>query len=287
MQLLASRTGWVSPTHRSLPRVRLLRPGSASEAVAAHTEEGPDARYHCGGTDLAAQFREGLAPSALVHLGGVQELRSITHTDDGLHLGAGVDHATGSLAPDVVSLLPGLADGWGRIATVRIRFTATLGGNLMARRTRYEMPIMLRALGARLRFLGPDGVFETEPADLWEDAPPAASLLLGARIPEPGRVQLAYDRSLRPVMTVAVALRETDTGIHGRAVLGSEYRAPRAVDFDLTDHPRGEAGLTALAQDTAARFDDSVGDTVTSAHYRRRAAAVLIRRRLQHLLKGA
>lgn len=136
---------------------------------------------------------------------------------------------------------------------MRIRFTATLGGNLMARRTRYEMPIMLRALGAR--------------------------------VPDPGRVRLSYDRSLRPVMTVAVALRETGTGLNGRAVLGSEYRPPSAVDFDLTDHLRDEAGLTALVRDTAARFDDTVGDSVTSAHYRRRAAAVLIRRRLQHMLK--
>lgn len=155
MQLLARRTGWVPLTHRSLPRVRLLEPGTAAEAVAAHTGEGPDARYHCGGTDLAAQFREGLAPSALVHLGGVDGLRTVDHAEDGLHLGAGVDHATGSTHPEVTRLLPGFAEGWGRIATVRIRFTATLGGNLMARRTRYEMPIMLRALGARLPFLGP------------------------------------------------------------------------------------------------------------------------------------
>jgi carbon-monoxide dehydrogenase medium subunit len=260
MQLVSS--GWVARTQRAVPPFVLHRPGTVAEAVAAGAAEG--AVYAQGCTDLFAQFREGLGCASLVSLERIAALRRVERHGPALAIGAGVDHHRGAGDPVVRAALPGLAEAWGRIATQRIRRRATLGGNLMARRPRYEMSIMLDALAARLAFATPDGEAALAPADLWDRREPHGALLHTVRIEDVPGVWFGYDRSLRPLMTAAVAVR----GSRVRLSVGSEYRRPHTVEAELGDDPA----------EVAAALPEDIGDPAAGAAYRRHAAGVLLRR---------
>ncbi len=286
MLALASGAGLVAPSARSLPRFRLVRPSTIVDAVAAHAEAGEGAVYHCGGTDLVAQFREGLQPSTLVALGAVRELTEIDSRDGSLLVGAGVDHHAGSSAPLVCSLAPSLAEAWGRVANVRIRLRATIGGNVMSRRPRYEMSVLLSALDARLHFQDTDGAHVYTVADVWDGLVPQHALMTRVEIPRVGAARFAYDRSLRPTMTLAVALREQGQRLLGRAAIGSEYRPVHAADFSVEHSRCTEEDLADLATRVMDSLPDTIGDAVVSARYRRRAGAVLLHRRLLELTRA-
>ncbi|XVQ14439.1 FAD binding domain-containing protein [Spirillospora sp. CA-255316] len=248
MPLVSS--GWVARTQRAIPPFVLHRPGTVAEAVA----EG--AVYAQGCTDLFAQFREGLGCASLVSLEGIAALRRVERQGAALAIGAGVDHHRGAGDPVVRAALPSLAEAWGRIATQRIRRRAILGGDLMARRPRYEMSIMLDALAARLRFATPDGEVALAPADLWDRREPHGALLHTVGIEDVPGVWFGYDRSLRPLMTAAVAVR----GSRVRLSVGSEYRRPYAVEADLGDDPAEGAAVMGLglALFEEMRYDGSV-----------------------------
>jgi CO/xanthine dehydrogenase FAD-binding subunit len=79
----------------------------------------------------------------------------------------------GAAHPLVREYASGFAAAWGKIANVRVRFSATIGGNLMARHTRYECSILLSALEANARLRGPAGTFEMPVEKLWNATLPA------------------------------------------------------------------------------------------------------------------
>lgn len=268
MQLLDN--GWVAPTQRTIPPFRLSRPGTVEQALDAWTGGGAEPVYAQGCTDLVAAFREGLQCSTLVSLARVAELCEVRREGDDLVIGAGVDHHQGSARPLVTGALPGFAAAWGAIATTRVRLRATIGGNLMARRTRYEMSIMLDALGADVRFATPEGPRVLSPAQVWDGPPVPGALLTTVRIPAVTAVRFGYERSMRPLMTVAATLR----GDRLRLVAGSEYGRPATAGAPFD----GDAPATsALA---AAALPERIGDAAASTAYRRRVAAVLAARAL-------
>ncbi|MFB4314146.1 FAD binding domain-containing protein [Actinomadura sp. 21ATH] len=260
MRLLAG--GWAAPTQRTIPDFRLHRPRTIAAAAAAGAAEG--AVYAHGCTDLFARFREGLWCSDLVSLERIPELTGIRRDGPDLAIGAGVRHVAGAADPLVAELLPGLAAAWGSIATHRIRQRATIGGNLMARRPRYEMPIMMEALGARLETAGP----VLAPADVWA-GPPPGTLLHTVRIPDAAGAWFGYERALRPLMTAAVAVRGETVWL----AVGSEYVRPHAAEGRLGEDPAR----------IAARLPGAVGDAAADAGYRRHAAGVLLGRALARM----
>ena len=105
-----------------------------------------------------------------------------------------------------------MAIAWALMGNVRIRGMGTLGGNLMARRPRYEGPILAAALNAELNFLNPSGTSLAMMEDVWDENITPGSLLISINIPLHGYPRFAYDRSLRPTMTVAAVIEETENG---------------------------------------------------------------------------
>lgn len=263
--MLLLPTGLVAPSQRTIPDFALHRPDTVEEALTAAAA--PGAVYAQGCSDLFAQFREGLRCERLVALDRVTELREVALRGADLEIGAGVSHHEGARDPVVTATLPGLAEGWGLVANHRIRQRATIGGNLMARRTRYELSVMLDALGARLRFESAAGPLDLTPAAVWDRAEPAGGLLRHVLVPGAVGTWFGYARELRPVMTAAVAVR----GTRVRLTVGSEYRRPHTVDTELGADP----------EQAAARLPDTIADYAGSAPYRRRLAAVLLRRLLE------
>jgi len=222
----------IAGSARDLRPFRLYRPGRIEEAVTL-LAEGPEIAAYAGGVDWAAGFHEGRAPDAMVWLRGLEELRRIEVVGNELRIGALVTHDAGVRNADV-RRLPGLAESWSRIATVRVRFWGTIGGNLMARRTRYEMAILLAAIDARLHLTSSQGSRSISAEDLFSEEDLDGALLTHVSIPLREGLRLDYERSLRPAMTQAFACWTGAGGKPaGRVVTATEHIAPVTMDLDL------------------------------------------------------
>ena len=272
-----AQAGLIAASYRDIPPFPVIAPANVGEAVAAMADAELPVPY-AGGTDLCGAVREGKEIGTLIWLKRLDALRGVQIEDGALGIGALTTHAEGA-ASDAAGAIPGLAEAWSKLGKMRIRLSGTAGGNLMARHTRYEMSILLTALGGTARFASAGGEADLTPANIWERAEPARSLLTRLSIPLANDLRLDYDRSLRPVMTHALALWSDNAGrARGRAVIATEYLRPFAIDLDLSGtDPRGIA---------AAAFEALPGefaDPATGNGYLRRAGTALLARQLARL----
>ncbi|MDW8397912.1 MAG: FAD binding domain-containing protein [Acetobacteraceae bacterium] len=233
--------GLVAASQYALPPFVLHRPTTVEEA-SRHVAAGAVAL--AGGTDLVAQIREGLAIREVADLSQVRGLAGVSLAGGTLRIGAGTTHAEGAADPALRAALPGLAEAWGRIATARVRFTGTIGGNLMAGRPRYEGRLLFGTLGALLRFA--DGT--TLPAERLAGEASRHRLLTDILIAGPERLLFRYERALRPMMTLALCLRrEADGRLSGRAGIATERLAPAFLPLPELRDPAAEAEAAAAA----------------------------------------
>lgn len=104
-------------------------PTSVGAAAAALAQE--DSKLVAGGQSLLPSMKLGLAaPSALIDLGAIDELKGISVKDGAVTIGAGTTHAAVAASAEVRKAIPGLADLAGRIGDRQVRNRGTLGGSL-------------------------------------------------------------------------------------------------------------------------------------------------------------
>lgn len=270
--------------HRSrklIPPFRLVRPRSAAEAAALQGEAPGRIAFMAGGIDLVNRLKFGGAPGTeidtVVHLGGVPGLCEIAEQSDGVLIGACVTHQQLQESALIRARLPALAQTWDAVGNVRVRLKGTLGGNLMACDPLYDFPLAVMATGAQLRFVDPDGAPRLVGADVLAGPGAIPGLLTAIVLPSPDRLRLAFDRSLRPVVSLAVGLDVADGRVTGgRLAVGGAFAAPRVVPV-----PTGDAATVARA--VAAALPEPLTDTLATGAYRRRMIEVLTRRALQAL----
>jgi carbon-monoxide dehydrogenase medium subunit len=274
--------GYVATSFHSLPAFDLMQPRSVEEAAEMLAHAANPALL-AGGTDLCARFNEGFAPAELIDLSAIQSMRTIEEIAGVLRIGALVTHFEGAKHREVRRLLPGFADAWSRIATIRIRMSATIGGNLMARRTRYEGAILLTALGASMRFASGDGPYQAAVESLWTHDAPKKALLLSVEIPVEETSRFHYARMLRPALTQALCIRHGAGGYTGRLVVATEYLAPVALPVDLARAAGFEdiaAGAARIARETLRALPADFADACVSNEYAREASETILRRQL-------
>jgi carbon-monoxide dehydrogenase medium subunit len=276
------RGGLIATTARTLEPFTLYQPNSVAEVIDILERSSPPPVLLAGGTDLSAQINAGLRPASVVELRKVEELQRVECTGGELLIGSGVSHDTGGGDPMIRRLIPGFSEAWGRIATVRIRGRATIGGNLMARRTRYEMSVILTALRARLHFADGNGARTYSPEAIWSDPAAARGLMTHVSIDAGNHVAFAYDRSMRPIVTLAVSLRRTPDGLEGHAAIATEWlrpvllALPPVADVEqLSQH----AGSVAAAAFMA--LPDNFYDPMSGRAYLAQVGQVLLTRRLK------
>jgi aerobic carbon-monoxide dehydrogenase medium subunit len=275
--------GLIATSIRTLAPVRLYRPSTGEQIARILAGETERPTLVAGGTDLCAQFNDGLAPRSLVALDRVAALQRIERLDGEIRIGSGVTHAAGRSDPLINRYLDGFAAAWGAIANVRVRFRATIGGNLMALRPRYEMSAILDALDAMLCFRTADRVASLAPGDLWNSRAPARSFLQYVSVPAGDDfIGFRYDRSLRPVMTLAVCMRRSGGVLSARVVIATEMLSPIALVL-----PRGPSLQDLKAMDyasaAAAALPEHYADQNASNWYLRRVTASLLHRQLKDL----
>jgi carbon-monoxide dehydrogenase medium subunit len=286
MQLVTS-AGLVPTSARSLGATRLYAPRSVADALDA-LREAVNPAVLAGGTDLVAAFNEGLAPAELVNLSQVRELQAIRATPAGISIGATVTHHAGCSDRLVHERASGFAQAWSRISNPRIRFTATLGGNLMARRVRYEGSILLTAARARLQFSTVSGPSELLPTDIWEGRVPARALLLSICIDTADLLWYSYERSMRPLITLAACLRKNASGVTLTCAVATEYLRPVQLELNLAGNDVAAVANSAraIARDAFAQLPSTFADPVVTHSYAMAAGSALLARQLAGAVHG-
>lgn len=276
-------------------------PATAREALELLSRYGEEAQLMAGGTSLVLLMRQGLLrPAHVVALHNVRELHGIRRTDEGwLELGALTTHREIERSPLVRAHCPMLSDAFAKIATVRVRNQATLGGNLAHADPAQDPPPALIAVAAEALVLGPGGPrgipVEELFTDIYTTSLAPGELIAGVRIPPlPAAARATYlkylPRTLDDYATVSVAaaaaVEPDGTLSFLRIALGAvgptPIRARSAEDVLRGRRPDEQAIARAAA--LAAEATDPLDDARGSAGYKREMARVFTARALRELV---
>jgi len=279
-------------------------PQGLDEALAVLREHGEDARVVAGGTALVTMMRQHLVrPGCLVSLRDVQGLNRIEAANGALRLGALVTHREAEVSPLVRERLPVLAETFRRVATVRIRHMATIGGALAHADPNQDPPVTLLALGASVEIRGarghrglPLGEFFR---DYYETALEPGELVTAVTVPllpvASGATFLKFlPRTADDYATVAVAAIVTlepdgERCREARIALGSVGVTPlraREAEALLAGERLSESLLRAAGEAVKGRVDP-LSDHRGSAAYKREMTEVMVGRALTQAWEAA
>jgi carbon-monoxide dehydrogenase medium subunit len=127
-------------------------PDSLEQALDLLHEHGDSAKLLAGGQSLvpAMNFRV-VQPSVLIDLNRVAELQYIRETGTALRVGGMTRERTLEFDPVISKKTPLLAEVMPHVAHPQIRNRGTLGGSLANADPAAELPVIMLALGARLK----------------------------------------------------------------------------------------------------------------------------------------
>jgi carbon-monoxide dehydrogenase medium subunit len=279
-------------------------PRTIDEALALLSEHGDEARVIAGGTALVTMMRQRLVqPGCLVSLRDVEGLGGIEASKGEIRLGALTTHREVEVSPLVKERSPVLAETYGKVATVRIRHMATVGGSLAHADPNQDPPVTLMALDAKAEVRRAGGRREVPLSaffrDYFETVLEPGELVTAVSVPPlPAASGAAYvkflPRSAEDYATVSVAATVTlEAGGErcraGRIALGSVAPTPvraRAAEVLLADGRLDERLLRAVGE--AAKGEVSpLTDHRGSAEYKREMTAVMVGRALSQAWEAA
>ena len=274
-------------------------PTSLEEALSLLDQYGEDARPIAGGTAMVNLLKQNLVyADHLVGLGKVPGLRGITRSNGDLRIGALTKHREVERSAEVAEAAPLLREAYSRVATVRIRNMATVGGGLTHADPAQDPPPALMALGARVVLASSGGTRELPIEDLFVDYYETA-LAQGEILTEvvvPAQPQVArgvylkfLPRTEDDYATVAVAaLARVENGVCAdvRVALGAVAPTPvraTAVEAALEWQPLSADAIRSAAEAVAGQVDP-LADFRGSSEYKRDMAVVFTRRALEQAL---
>jgi carbon-monoxide dehydrogenase medium subunit len=268
-----------------------VAPSTVDEAVAALANAGEDAKVIAGGQSLMPVLRLRLAaPTVLVDLNRIDELRGVRDDGDALVIGAMTTYY-GLLGNPLISkhaLL--LADATHTVADPQIRHRGTLGGNLAHADPAGDLAAPTLALDATLTVAGPSGRRSVPVADFFVDYFTTAlapdEILTEIRVPKHTDWAAHYEKLHRVAQAwsiVAVAATvEVDDGVirQARIALTNMMSVPvraRGVEGALVGREATPESIRAAAEH-AVEGIEPLSDGNADADYRSHVAKVLTRR---------
>ena len=274
-------------------------PTSLEEALSLLEQYGEDARPIAGGTAMVNLLKQNLVyADHLVGLGKVPGLRGITRSNGDLRIGALTKHREVERSAEVAEAAPLLREAYSRVATVRIRNMATVGGGLTHADPAQDPPPALMALGARVVLASSGGTRELAIEDLfvdyYETALAQGEILTEVVVPaQPQDARGVYlkflPRTEDDYATVAVAaLARVEDGVCAdvRVALGAVAPTPvraTAVEEALEGQPVTADAIRTAAEAVADQVDP-LADFRGSSEYKRDMAVVFTRRALEQAL---
>jgi CO/xanthine dehydrogenase FAD-binding subunit len=279
-------------------------PVTLADAVTLLADSGPGTTLLAGGTDLGVQVRRGLvAPTDLVSLNRIPELRRLAMADGELAIGAGVTHRQIEQSKLFNAALVGLAEACETVGAVQTRNVATIGGNLANASPAADTPPVFMAFRATLDIVGAAGHRDVGIDEFFLDYRTtvlnAHDIVTAVRVPVPDGaagsafVKLGRRRAMEISISCAAAFvrlaedRETcaEVGIGLGSVAATTIRATRGEST-----LRGEAVTDELlhaAADAAVVHCNPVDDVRATATYRHQVTHVLVYRALRRAFDRA
>ncbi|MFE0025323.1 FAD binding domain-containing protein [Amycolatopsis sp. NPDC059021] len=270
-----------------------VAPSTVDEAIRALSEAGEDAKVLAGGQSLLPVLRMRLAaPSTVVDLGKIAELRGVREDGDSLVVGAMTTHydvQRDHLIAEHAALVKAATD---TVADPQIRHRGTFGGAIAHADPAGDLLAPVLALGCELVVAGPAGR-RTVPAgeffqDLFTTALAPDELLVEIRVPKHTGWHAHYEKFNRvaqawSMVAVAVTVRVEGGGIaEARVALTNMGATPvraTAVEAALVDAPATADSIRAAAEH-AAEGTNPASDGNADAEFRRHLARVLTGRAL-------
>ncbi len=275
----------------------LLQPRSLTEAVEMLVHHGDDARPLGGGTTLVILMKQrAIHYPYLIDLQTIPGLAEIKAEPDGIRIGALATHREVENSPLIRESFPVLADAFGKIGNVRVRQTASVGGNLAHADYRLDPPPVLLVLGAKVGTFGPEGG-RTIPlrnffTGMYETALRPAELLVDVQVPfvAPGSRAIylrfsALSANDWPCLGVAAFLTKANGRCRElRVALAGVAATPVLVDgLEFVTDQTLDASVMDKLLETVDRQISPFGDLRGSEWYKRRMARLFVKKAVEQL----
>jgi carbon-monoxide dehydrogenase medium subunit len=234
------------------------------------------------------------SPAALVDLGGIDGLRSIS-TNGGVTIGAMTTYAQLRDSNELASRLPIVSETANNVGDPQVQNKGTLGGALAHADPAADFTAVMLALGASVKAVGPNGERTIAADDLFVDllttALAADEVLTEISVPAgQGKVGMAYEKFRHPASGYAVVGVAAVVPVDGQgnaaspriAVTGATSKATRATAAEqaLNGKPLTDQTIAAAAA-AAANGLDLNRDHFASAEFRGHLIEVFTKRALE------
>jgi aerobic carbon-monoxide dehydrogenase medium subunit len=280
-----------------------FEPKTVSEAVSLLAKYGAEAKVIAGGTDMLVDMKYKEEPGCLVNIKKIPGLGAIHENGGSLSIGALTTIRDLETSALVREKLPVLWESSHQFASLQIRNTATIGGNICRASPSGETLAPLLVLGAKGKCAFSDGE-KTEPFVSFFQGPGKSvlgtkGLLTEIDVPYPaaGSRGVYLKHAVRGAMDIAmvgVAVLVTPDAVKNNAqdvriglgaVAPTPIRAAKAEAL-LRGKPLSAALIKEAAAMTAAE-SSPISDQRSSAENRRWIVEALTRRGLQQTWKAA
>jgi carbon-monoxide dehydrogenase medium subunit len=272
------------------PEFDYTRVTSVDEAIQALGEGGEDAKLLAGGHSLLPLMKLRLAaPSLLVDIGPLEELRGVERSNGGYRIGALTRHADLQGRED----LGVLGTAAGKIADQQVRNRGTIGGSLAHGDPASDLPGVVLALDGSVSVTGRNGEREIAAADLFEDYLTTAlepdEVMTSVSVSDPAEWSFGYEKFVRRsedwAMVGVAALLKVDGGTVSDARVGLTHMSSTPLRATAVEEALkgGDASKEAIASaaEHAAEGTDPPGDLNATSEYKQHLARVLTRRALE------
>jgi aerobic carbon-monoxide dehydrogenase medium subunit len=278
------------------PEFDYQRASSIDEAISALGQGGEDAKLLAGGHSLLPLMKLRLAaPSLLVDIGGIGDLRGFDRADGGWRIGALTTHAMLQSADE----LGVVAKAASLIADQQVRNRGTIGGSLAHGDPASDLPAVVLAHDGEVTAQGSGGERRFPAAELFQDFLTTAlapdEVLTAVHLPSLEGYGWGYQKFSRRAedwaMVGVVALVKSSGGACedvriGLTHMGTTPLRATATEGALRGQSLSDESIAAAAEQ-AAEGTNPPGDLNASTEYKQHLARVLTRRALQEAAGGA
>jgi len=275
-------------------------PETAEEVLALLEKHRDDARLIAGGTAMINLMKQNLIGSDhIIDITHIPQMDSITLQKNEVHIGALTTHHALETDDIIQNHLPFIRDVYQKVATIRVRNAATVGGGLVHADPAQDPPPALIILEAYVKLLSPQGTRFLSVSELfldyYESALDPNELLTELIIPIPSQgIKSTYLKFLpktqddyATISVAALGLMENGTCTHVKMALAGvgsiPIKATKAEEALL-----GKEITSALIQEaseTLVEEIDPLSDFRGSAEYKSDMAVVFARRALEQVLE--
>ncbi len=254
--------------------------GSVAEA-ASLMANADDGKFLGGGQTLLPTMKQRLAaPSDLVDVTKIADMKGISANGDGVTIGAATSHFEVSTSDLVKQKLPGLASLAGGIGDPAVRHMGTIGGSIANNDPAADYPAALVALGATVVTSKRELAAEEFFTGMFETALDEDEIVVAVKFP--GAAASAYAKYPNPASRYAMAGVFVAKGNDGSVKVavtgagqGGVFRMS-AMETALASNFSVDA-VAGIAPDA----DDLLSDIHGSAAYRANLVTVMAKRAVQ------